>query len=382
MDSDAIKVDLAAVAVRPTEKELLSWSSSQRVFVSSVMAGMSDARLAAAKVIERMGAEPVLFERFGGRGDDAENAYVTEVASCDIYIGLMGARYGKRLAPRPYSATHLEFLQAQEHGLKISVWVDTSAELDGPQHDFIEDIRGFFTTGSYGGLTELESGIADRLTQIAAEDLAPWCKLGPAMFRAQRLSDDGKKIRVAALIKDPDVRMAIERMRQRSWGQKTRTKFTWSGKCLVVSVDAVTVTITSTRTALLDIDLTVEAEQPGGTALTAGVLTVAVGTQYTGDDLAQLGLRASLFREPIPVFLKWAVKASDILAPLESISSNEDTASNIIGVLVAEHLVGHGQAKVVNRVRVGKRVDGARQLTVAWTGLDGKTRTVEGVAVC
>ena len=66
-------------------------------FVSSVMAGYEHYRAAAIEGIEAVGATPVAFERFGGRDSDPEAAYLAEVSTSTIYVGLLGARYGKPL---------------------------------------------------------------------------------------------------------------------------------------------------------------------------------------------------------------------------------------------------------------------------------------------
>ena len=50
--------------------------SDQTVFVSSVMAGMTAERQAARSGVEDLGGRVSMFERLGGRDDDAETAYV------------------------------------------------------------------------------------------------------------------------------------------------------------------------------------------------------------------------------------------------------------------------------------------------------------------
>ena len=64
----------------------------------------------------------MLFERFGGRDDDPEVAYLEQVGRCTTYIGILGERYGKPLRSG-YAATHAEYDEAQLRGLRISMWV-------------------------------------------------------------------------------------------------------------------------------------------------------------------------------------------------------------------------------------------------------------------
>jgi hypothetical protein len=48
-----------------------------------------------------------------------------------------------------------------------------------------------------------------RLVEIAAEDLAPWVKLGAVVFRAERITDRGSQVRVEATVRDPAVAEAL-----------------------------------------------------------------------------------------------------------------------------------------------------------------------------
>jgi hypothetical protein len=105
-----------------SDADTRSWAADQRVFVSSVMDGMTVERGAVADAVEELGATPVLFERFGGRDDDPEAAYLSEVATSDLYVGILGERYGRPL-PNGYSATHAEYREALRRGVRVSVWV-------------------------------------------------------------------------------------------------------------------------------------------------------------------------------------------------------------------------------------------------------------------
>ena len=88
MDDETVLIDLSAAEPLATE-DVSAWAREQRVFISSVMRGMEAERVAVASAIEGVGATPVWFERFGGRDDDPEAAYLTEVAASDIYICLL-----------------------------------------------------------------------------------------------------------------------------------------------------------------------------------------------------------------------------------------------------------------------------------------------------
>lgn len=75
------------------------------------MSELPEERYAVAVGIRPLGLRVVMFEEFGGRDADPEEAYLAEVEGSDIYIGILGRRYGKPLKSR-YSATHAEYLHS------------------------------------------------------------------------------------------------------------------------------------------------------------------------------------------------------------------------------------------------------------------------------
>lgn len=197
-------VDIAAAARRLSSDERATWADEQRVFVSSVMEELAEERRAVAATVREVGAEAVWFEEFGGRDDDPTRAYVSEVASSTIYVGILGRTYG-RLLPTRRSATHEEYREAERRGLRIAVWVRHGEEHQGDQRDLVNEIRTFHTTGSFESPQDLALGVQSRLERIAAEESSPWTKLGDVIFRAQSIRIDGKEIHVDAAVHDPQV---------------------------------------------------------------------------------------------------------------------------------------------------------------------------------
>lgn len=189
---------------------------------------MEAERAAVGEAAERLGASAQLFERFGGRDDDPEDAYLGAVAASDIYVGLLGPRYGKPLKTG-YSATHAEYDEAVRRGLRISMW-SAAGDLDGRQRDFLDAVRVFHTTGSYGSPEDLGATVERRLREIAAETLSPWVKVGNAVFRATKVNDDGASIVISARIRDNAVTASLEARRPtHSFGRNTDTRMTWPG---------------------------------------------------------------------------------------------------------------------------------------------------------
>ena len=179
------------------------------VFISSVMTELATERRLLASMIAELGATPVLFEDFGGRDQGAQEAYLAGVARSDIYVGVIGDRYGA-ITPTGRSATHQEYREAVRLDKRISVWVrDHGANRQGDARDFVDEVRVFHTTGSFTDPEDLVRRVRARLVEIAAEDLAPWVKLGAVVFRAERITDRGSQVRVEATVRDPAVAEAL-----------------------------------------------------------------------------------------------------------------------------------------------------------------------------
>ena len=249
--AEALLVDLSLVPP-PDDAEVRAWAADQSVFVSSVMAGMKEEREAAVLAVEAIGARPVWFEAFGGMDDDPEDAYLGNVASSDIYLGILGTRYGRPLKSG-YSATHAEYNEAVRRGLRLSVWT-SEQELDGRQRDFLEEVRVFQTTGTYTSPDDLSTRITRRLEVIAAESLAPWVKIGGAIVRASSVHDDGDQITVVARIRDNTVAADIERRRPTSnYGRDSDSRITWPGGTTPVRLTRITSETTSSRARVMTI---------------------------------------------------------------------------------------------------------------------------------
>ena len=148
------------------------WAHGKRGFISSVMTELPAEREAAAAAVRAVGATPLMFELFGGRDADPEDAYLEEVETSDVYIGILGRRYGKPLRTR-CSATHTEYLHAEKSGLRIAVWCLKTNDREGHEESFLDEVRAFHVVPAFSKPDDLRVQIEERLKAIAAEDLAP-----------------------------------------------------------------------------------------------------------------------------------------------------------------------------------------------------------------
>jgi Domain of unknown function (DUF4062) len=138
------------------------------VFVSSVMSGFEAIRAAAAEGIERLDMHPVIAERTAAAPDSPRRALLDEAGSADVYLLLLGPRYGEA-GPSGRSPTEEEYEEAVRRGRPIIVLVQ-EGELEQAQADFLERIRGSWEVGilysKFGGEGDVALAVAAALARF------------------------------------------------------------------------------------------------------------------------------------------------------------------------------------------------------------------------
>ncbi|MDX6254232.1 MAG: hypothetical protein QOJ11_566 [Frankiales bacterium] len=379
-----VLIDTAGTAGAPAPADVAGWAAEQRVFISSVMADLRAERQGVADAVANFGAEPVWFEDFGGRDDDAQAAYLAEVASSTIYLGILDRAYGN-LLPSRLSATHEEYREAEAIGLRVSVWVHAGEERQGDQLSFVNEVRQFHTTGNYTNTADLVARVTARLGKMAAEDLSPWCKLGNAIFRAHSVVDDGKTIAISATVTDAGVVSALEALRPGNWyGGQQEIQLTYAGRCLGVRVSAVTTRTTGSRATGIEMSLERDRGLP---AQGLSMSFSADGVTYTADDITVFQLRKALFGERAPRgVLSIGGHIGDPLTELPDKPLPLELHRAVLGLLITEALVGSGRAARVTRLRVSPTGPRGRRVLVEWSGRDSRAalterRSVDGYIV-
>jgi hypothetical protein len=355
MAAEALLIDRAAAADRPGPDAVAEWAAGQRVFVSSVIDGYAEPRKAAVAAIDKIGATAVWFERFGGRDSDPNQAYLDEVRSSDIYVGLLGARYGRPL-PSRFSATHAEYREAEQHGLRLSVWVEEGVDREGPQQSFLDDVRQFNVTGAFASPTELEHELERRLVDLAAEDLSPWCKLGRVVFRAREITERAGHVRIEATIKDPVVSDALSELNDRF--ARREQLLTYSGRTVVAQSEGVEMTTRAARSRDVVIEAAIS-EPPEPTTYSFNSMS--------WDEMTELALRVSILGEPNPLGI--TAGQAEISNPLPEVVAAGVSAEALRAVCelaLTEVLVTQrGVARVV-RLRLGASIGGRRAFQLEW----------------
>ena len=138
-----------------------------RVFVSSVMEQYSECREAARRAIEAVEAEPVMAEDFPSRGASSRNACLDAVASCDVFLMIIGTRGGWR-APSGRLVVEEECDEARRLNKIISAYIQR-VERDSDAQTLVEEISDYVTGHyriSFSTCTDLEGVMNDRLREV------------------------------------------------------------------------------------------------------------------------------------------------------------------------------------------------------------------------
>ena len=146
------------------------------VFISST-SDLRDERLALKELIGKYGMyEPYLYEDEPARRESPEERCREMVGRSDIFVGLLGAKYGTPYPPpgEAGSIVEWEFERARERedlGLTVMIKRVPSEQVEQPQRGFIERVRAFRATWckEYGSTAELNDEVLRSLVQWSAE---------------------------------------------------------------------------------------------------------------------------------------------------------------------------------------------------------------------
>ena len=360
----ALIIDTASAMRRLASEDFARWSQTRTVFLSSEMRELGDVRRVVGEALRAAGFTVVMFEDLGGRDEDAERAYLDGVARSDIYVGLLADRYGTML-PTGRSPTHEEYREARRLGKRISFWLQTDASnRQGNAVDFAQEVQVFHTTGQFRDRDDLSQRLLARLAEIAADDEAPWIKIGDACFRATVIRDEGATITVAAEVRDAAVARALESMRGDTWGRSSPVPIATAHRAGEATVTSV---ISEMRAASVrDIELRADVAWGEG----RGSSMDASFNDLSPDDQVEAGLRAGLLGEALPQQVSSGfesmIDASDPLAPLDGLMLTPSTEEAIGALLVAERLLASGKASYIERFALGPPHLGERRVELVY----------------
>jgi len=359
----SLTIDRTQTATALDDDAFRAWASAHTVFISSEMRQLKAERRGLADRLRSLGLNVIMFEDLGGRDDDPETAYLDGVARSDIYLGLIGARYG-RMLPSGRSPTHEEYREARRLGLRIAVWADAEdANRQGDARDFLAEIQTFHSTGGFTDADELAQSVEGRLREIAAEQDRPWVILDETIFRANSIDDDGTHLAIVLATRDRDIASNLEALRPGEYARATGPVAVSYGH----TAGAARVSGITSRSASASLrEMTIEADVTWADGRHPPLAATINGVSYEEQVVA--GLKAGLFSSPLPDqlgLLAGVVDASDPLAALDGPRLPHGIYEQVARLLITSRLVQSGATAV--EVAVGPVRAGRRRVAVEWT---------------
>lgn len=117
---------------------MLSQDKRFQVFISSTFKDLSEQRKQAVEVIFEQGHIPIALERFSPANKSDLTVIKRAISECQIYILILGHKYGTLIPGKNKSYTELEYDIAEEHGLTILAFVLDEKESNKLRRDLDE----------------------------------------------------------------------------------------------------------------------------------------------------------------------------------------------------------------------------------------------------
>lgn len=358
MDDVPLLIDQRSASQAASEGDIKAWANGRRVFVSSLITDMPEERAAVRNAIQSVGATPVMFEDLGAQDISAEQAYLSGVRNSEVYIGMWGPRYGVRM-PDGYSATHAEFIEAEQNGLRLCLFVhdESGSAMDGPQRDLIQSARNLYTTSPWGDPADLGRRVRRRLEALASEELAPWVRLGRTLFRAREITSDGRTISLMATVRSDAVHAELVRLRDNGAGP---TPFASPHAAVPVQITELTTTIISTNGH--DERVTMATQGQRMTNMRASMNGVSA------DEVARRSFSDGLFATSmLDPQLGWLARPIDPLAQLRGLNLDDSVLRPVARLLLFERLITEQAASRLDSFALSPSYQGTRRLRATWT---------------
>ncbi len=144
-------------------------AGAMKVMISSVRRGLEAERDALPGLIMALGHDPVRFEDFSALPRPSREACMHAVHESDVYLLILGPHYGHVFPETGQSATHDEFVAAQEKGIPRIVLQKTGVRFDPEQEDFIK-LVGDYGTGvfwnTFTDATDIQAKVVRAIKQV------------------------------------------------------------------------------------------------------------------------------------------------------------------------------------------------------------------------
>lgn len=133
-----------------------------KIFISSTVLDLPSERVAAFNAVTKVGGFPVMSEKtMESQSTDSLTACLTKVMGSDIYVLILGSRYGWRPKEKE-SITELEYLTAKNKGIPILV-INTTYPKEPLQEDFERRVEQSYFRKTVNDAFELEKELEKAL---------------------------------------------------------------------------------------------------------------------------------------------------------------------------------------------------------------------------
>lgn len=141
-----------------------------QVFISSVRRGLENERRSLGALIDALGHTPLKFEDFGASDAPSRAACLAGVKAADVYLLILGPRYGEAMPETGQSPTQEEWEEAKRRGIPRLVYRKLGVEFEPNQQAFYREIAQYNSGVFHDSFTEvadLQIKIARRLKDLS-----------------------------------------------------------------------------------------------------------------------------------------------------------------------------------------------------------------------
>lgn len=210
---------------RFTKDQITEWASDKRIFISSTMRDLEEDRRIAEQAITTLGAEPRMFENLVKDGTPRA-AFLTEVRQCDLFLLLLGERYGEP-DDTGFPATRQEYTEAVRCGKSILALQNQgmAGQRESELSKWMEELEKERVVNRYSTHTELKQSLKVGLNEFVSEKMIQWVKMDNMIFLAQSIEHHGvdsygrQRITLEAKIKNPRIISALGSISQQFHGR-------------------------------------------------------------------------------------------------------------------------------------------------------------------
>lgn len=144
-----------------------------KIFISSTVEDLKPERQVIDEAIKELRFEPIRSETRPTQAASPREVVETMARECDIYIGILGARYGWIIPGEGISVTEFEFRTAREREKPILIYVKDVPEREPEQDDFVKKVEdfetGFFRRDYFSDVEQLKAWLKEDLQYLLAQ---------------------------------------------------------------------------------------------------------------------------------------------------------------------------------------------------------------------